>query len=474
MVSRIATITVLVALIAVGGSACGSLSGSAGAPTTGRLTLKPCTVHEIPARCGTFIVPENRLKPNGRTIGLRVVVLPAMFKPVANDAVTYITGGPGYAVTDDTAVLANELIDLNEHHDVLLVDQRGTGSDAYYCPNPTKPLSSNAEKRNYVRDCLTAFGGDVNQYGTRTAMDDLDAVRAALGYRQLDVIGGSYGATAAQVYLKLHPSSVRTLTLVGATAIDVPFFGRWAVNAQRALNQVAAICHSQPGCREAFPNWERQFGELVKAWNAHPVQTRSGVMMTGNELAGVVHVMLLDMNKAPSIPLVVSRAAQGDFAPLNQQGPGNLRPQGTLLMAWSIWCNEPWTGLDANPPWGTEFDSYTTAYIAEFRGVCTFFPKRTEPRSLWTFSSTSTAPVLAIEGGADPQDPPTNVSNLKRHFPDSRIVILPHIGHEFNTASFGGCISTMMFNFVERATTKGLNTTLCNGAIVFPPIPVTG
>ena len=182
MVSRIATVTVVVALIAVGGSACGSLSGSAGAPTTGRLTLKPCTVHEIPARCGTFIVPENRLKPNGRTIGLRVVVLPAMFKPVANDAVTYITGGPGYAVTDDTAVLANELIDLNEHHDVLLVDQRGTGSDAYYCPNPTKPLSSNAEKRNYVRDCLKAFGGDVNQYGTRTAMDDLDAVRAALGY----------------------------------------------------------------------------------------------------------------------------------------------------------------------------------------------------------------------------------------------------------------------------------------------------
>ena len=31
---------------------------------------------------------------------------------------------------------------------------------------------------------------------SRMAMDDLDAVRAALGYRQLDVIGGSYGATA--------------------------------------------------------------------------------------------------------------------------------------------------------------------------------------------------------------------------------------------------------------------------------------
>jgi len=475
MVFRVARVVVAATLIAVVSSSCGSSSPSTTPPTTGRPTLKPCTVQAIPARCGTFVVPENRLKPNGRTVALRVVVLPALLKPVANDAVTYITGGPGYAVTDYTAVLANELIDLNEHHDVLLVDQRGTGSTAYSCPNPTKSLSSNAEERKYIRDCLKAFGGDVNQYGTRTAMDDLDAVRAALGYRQLDVIGGSYGATAAQVYLKLHPSSVRTLILESGTAIDVPLFGRWAVNAQRALDQVAAICRSQPGCRTAFPDWERQFGELVTAWNAHPVQTRKGVMMTGDEFAGVIHVMLLDMDTAASIPLVVSSAAKGDFAPLNQQGPGDLRPPTMQLMDLSIWCNEPWTGLDAQAPWGTEFDSYTAAYIAEFQRACTFFPKRTEPESLWTFSASSTVPVLAISGGADPQDPPTNLSSLKRHLPDSRIVILPHIGHELNIGISGtGCVDTMMLNVVERATTKGLNTTLCNGAILFPAIPLTG
>lgn len=427
----------------------------------------------VPARCGTFVVPENRLKPNGRTIGLRVVVLPALLKPVANDAVTYLTGGPGDAVTQETADLSNELIDWNEQHDILLVDQRGTGSTAYYCADQTTttPVSSNAEVRNHTHGCLRGFGGDVNQYGTRAAIDDLDAVRVALGYRQLDVIGSSYGATAAQVYLKLHPSSVRTLILVAGTAIDVPIFGRWAVNAQRALDQVAAICDSQPACRKAFPNWERQFGELVKAWNAHPVHTRSGVSMTGDELAGVVHVMLLDTEKATSIPLVVSRAAQGVYAPLNQQGPGDLSWTGLQLMAWSIWCNEPWTGLDAKPPWGTEFDSYTATKIAAFRRACTFFPKRAEPDSLWTFHSTSPVPVLAVEGGADPQDPPTDLASLKRHFPDSRIVILPHIGHEFSS---GGCVDAMISNVIDRATTKGLDTTLCNSAILVPQITLTG
>ena len=285
-------------------------------------------VQGIDARCGTFVVPENRAKPNGRTIGLHVVVLPAFSKPARKDAVTYLAGGPGDAATEQAADRSWQLSALNMYRDILLVDQRGTGGS-----NP--------------------HGGDVTQYGTRMAMDDLDAVRAALGYRQLDVIGSSYGATAAQVYLKLHPSSVRTLILSGATAIDVPFFDRYAVNAQRALDQLAKLCASDPACRKAFPGWERQFGELVKAWNAHPVNG-----MTGDQLASVVHVMLLDLEKAVSIPLVVSRAAKGDYAPLEQAGPGDLdgrpEPHGLVDLVQRALGRARCEG-----PWGTDFDSYT-------------------------------------------------------------------------------------------------------------------
>ena len=64
---------------------------------------KPCVVQGIDARCGTFVVPENRAKPNGRTIGLNVVVLPAFSKPARKDAVTYLAGGPGDAATEQAA-----------------------------------------------------------------------------------------------------------------------------------------------------------------------------------------------------------------------------------------------------------------------------------------------------------------------------------------------------------------------------------
>ena len=400
---------------------------------------EPCVVDGVEARCGTFVVPENRTKPNGHTIGLNVVVLPSFAKPAGRDAVTYIEGGPGGAATEDAAIRIEQLTLLNTNHDILLVDQRGTGRS-------------------------TREDADVTQYGTRMAMDDLDAVRAALGYRQLDVIGSSYGATAAQVYLKLHPRSVHTLVLAGATAIDVPFFDRYAVNAQRALDQVAQLCSSDPGCREAFPGWEHQFGELVKAWNAHPEHG-----MTGDELASVVHVLLLDGTKAVSIPLVVSSAAKGDYGPLDDAGSGDLGVELTL-MAKSIWCNEPWTGLDAQGPWGTDFDSYTAARIAAFRDRCTSVPKRAEPDSLWTLPASSRVPLLAFVGGADPQDPLTNLSNLKQHFPDSRAVVFAHVGHSFG---IGGCVDEMMAELVDRGTTRGLDTTRCDGAVVVPSFPLT-
>ena len=219
-----------------------------------------------------------------------------------------------------------------------------------------------------------------------------------------------------------------------------------------------------PACRKSFPLWQRQFGALVKAWNAQPVHG-----MTGDRLASIVHVMLLDLEKAVSIPLVESRAAEGDYTRLEEHGPGDLDVD-LERMSLAIWCNEPWTGLEVRGPWGTDFDNYTTAKIAAFRQNCASIPKRAEPRSVWTLPASSPVPVLALVGGADPQDPVTNLSDLKQHFPDSRTVIFPHIGHQFG---IGGCADAMMADFVERRTTAGLDITRCDGGVVVPPFELS-
>lgn len=68
----------------------------------------------------------------------------------------------------------------------------------------------------------------------------------------------------------------------------------------------------------------------------------------------------------------------------------------------------------------------------------------------------SRVPVLALVGGADPQDPATNLLDLKRRFPDSRTVVLLHLGHDLR---WDGACDAMLADFVARGTTRGLDTT---------------
>jgi pimeloyl-ACP methyl ester carboxylesterase len=420
--------------------------------------LTPCEAQGVKARCGTLTVPENRARPKGRKIGLNVVVVPAARKPAAADAFTYIPGGPGGAATQLTSWVMQTFPWVHTRHDIVLVDQRGTGqSNPLACALPTHPLDTPARARAYAQACLRSLKADVSQYGTRAAMDDLDALRAALGYRKLDIYGASYGATAAQVYLKRHPSSVRTITLDGATAIDVPFFSRFAVNAQAALDQVAARCAADAACRKTFPTWRQDFSKLVRAWDETPITNRKNETTTGSGLAGVVQGMLLDAATAAEIPLVVSRAAAGDYRPLNT----HIKPeaQALNLMFYGIWCSEPWVGLDARGPWHTDFDSNTTAAITSHRGICAYVPKRAEPAAAWALPH-ATTPLLLLAGGADPQDPIGNMPQLKQAFPDGRALVVPDYGH---TVAQYGCMGKLVSNFVISGNAHALNTSCVSG-----------
>ena len=81
------------------------------------------------------------------------------------------------------------------------------------------------------------------------------------------------------------------------------------------------------------------------------------------------------------------------------------------------------------------------------------------------------APHVQPSAGARPRrrrrpaGPIENLANLKQHFPDSRTIIFPHIGHHFG---IGGCLYQVLADFVDRGTTKGLDTTGCDGAVFVP------
>ena len=103
---------------------CGSERAS-----VGRVALRPCQLPGIvePLRCAEVPVPEVRGGGATRTLRLRVVIVPALNPSAANEPWVEVVGGPGNAATDFARQFVEDLGYIRQTHDVLLVDQRGTG-----------------------------------------------------------------------------------------------------------------------------------------------------------------------------------------------------------------------------------------------------------------------------------------------------------------------------------------------------------
>jgi pimeloyl-ACP methyl ester carboxylesterase len=408
--------------------------------------LTSCTLDGVRARCGHVVVPLAHARRHGPTIALRVAVIPALEKPVRRDAFTYLAGGPGGAATDFAADAAAIWRGVNLHHDILLVDQRGTGgSHPLECPYPS-PVVTPKSLRPYIASCLRRLHANPLQYGTIAAADDLDAVRQALGYRRLDLYGSSYGATLAQEFLIRHPRSVRTIVLDGATLVSIPFYSRFATNGQRALEAVAARCHDAANCAAAYPAWSAQLVRLIRAWNRSPIHLPGAGRFTGDNLAGVVQSLTTSAEGASELPDLVSRAAAGDLLPLSEHVVGGERITSSLLF-WSIVCNEPWVGLGSKWSGRSYLGGFTRHALSTAHAVCSLLPAHHEPQTEWALPRSSGVPVLALVGGADPQDPLGNLTGLHRHFRNATVIIAHGMAH---TVGQYGCLGALVSRFVNR------------------------
>jgi pimeloyl-ACP methyl ester carboxylesterase len=432
-----------------------------GGASTRELPLRPCTLASaLEARCGTFSVPENRTLEGGRSIGLRVAVVPARDGGSRRDPIVYLAGGPGGAATAD-AVGVQELFSVaNESRDILLVDQRGTGrSNAHDCPAPGKPLVSGAAIRRYVEACLAKVDADASQYTSIPAMDDLADVVRALGYEQVDVYGVSYGATAAQYLLAQHPDLVRTAILDGGTLLDVPIFELWARNGERSLRSILSRCARSPRCSRAYPRVRSEVFEMMARLRKAPVRAH-GVVIRPAEAAGTLHTLTRTPEGATRIPWIAHQAVKGDWSPLvltmDEQGTGAVETR--RLMFWSIVCNEPWArwspARTRAAGRGTYLAERTALDARLASAVCSVWPKAAQPA--WSRARVhSEVPVLLVVGGNDPQDPLANVRGASTAMPSSRTVVVPHAGHG---ALQLGCLRGLANQFVERGTAVGLDT----------------
>lgn len=450
------------------------------------LSLAPCQVPGVTgeARCGTHEVFENRTTNRGRKINLKVVVLPATGQNRAPDPYFYLAGGPGSAATEEAGGLAREFALIRERRDIVLVDQRGTGSSnplncKFFDPSDMQSHFGYFFPLEDVRKCRAQLEpkADLSLYTTPIAADDLDDVRAALGYEQINVIGGSYGTRAAMVYMKRHPHRVRTVTLHGVAPTNQFMPRDFPQDTERALNGILGECETDAACRSTFPNLRAEaravLARLVRApvevEVLHPKTGERTIVKLPRELAAeAVRYMLYHPGAAKQIPLFLHLAAQGDYTPLAESALFYRREivaSDSNGMYLSVTCAEDLPSIKPGEGERNAADTLLGDYrLRQQREACALWPRSPLPAD-YAEPVRSDTPVLILSGEWDPVTPPSNGDAVAKHFPNSLHVVVPHGGHGFGGLEGVSCIQRLSAEFVERGAAKGLDAASCVSAI---------
>ena len=456
----------------------------------GSLEFKSCSLSTpfeggaVAAQCGTLKVPENPAAPAGRKISLKIAWVPAARDDAAEpDPVFMLAGGPGQSATESYPQVASAFREILKKRHVILVDQRGTGgSNALTCKETfdETQLPSPQAAADYTRRCLATLSSraDPRFYSTTEAIQDLDAVRKALGAAQINLVGISYGTRVAQQYAARYPQSTRTIVLDSVAPNSLVLGNEFARNLEDALDLQFALCAKTPACVQRMGNPREKLRTLMARLQSDPplVTYRDG--MTGESkqeplnpglVAGLVRMYAYMPLASSLLPLQLNEAANGRYdalMSLSKMLGDQMSDSITMGMQLSVICTEDGSELKPNSAdegtlLGNDFAKYLSAQ-------CAVWPKGQRPAGFRKPLATS-VPALLLSGEFDPVTPPRYGDAVVKTLPNGRHLVLRGQGH--NVIGIG-CMPRLMAQFVDTADAKPLDAK-CLAKLAYTP-PFTG
>jgi pimeloyl-ACP methyl ester carboxylesterase len=466
-------------------------AGAAAGPASAtELRLEACEIPglTVAARCGVYEVFENREARSGRTIPLRVVVLPATGEDRRPDPIVPFAGGPGGSTVDFAAGIATHLAAELEKRDFLLVDYRGTGeSKPLFCPHQQEGQGVEEALANFMPielldDCREALAvdSDLTQYTTSNIVDDVDEIRRALGYESVNLLGASYGSRAVLVYLRRHPEVVRTAVIEGVVPTDARIPLSFAVDAQAALDGWFRECAADDDCRKAFPDPAGDLATaLARLTEEAPTidvidpETRRTIALTlsRNAFVQALRYMLYTSLDALRVPAFLRAAAQGNWEPMAQvaYSVGGLLmasiPDGLYL---SVTCTEDVAAIGPNAAAlqaGTFLGDFR---LSQQRAACAQWVRGALPDG-FRDPVVSEAPTLIVSGERDPVTPARWGYQVQEFLPQSVHLVVPNGGHGWFGLEGTECVDALQSRLWETGGIGGLDAETCRASITRPP-----
>jgi pimeloyl-ACP methyl ester carboxylesterase len=437
-----------------------ALAGCAGGPSRGpaqALRWQPCPhqVSTVPGmRCGQLRVPLDYQRPNGRKITLALSEVPATAPPSQRQGVLLVNpGGPGAPGLSLAATVASGLPPaVAADYDIVGFDTRGVGlSEPELVCDPSffsreqpdfVPANQAAEQpliaraKAYAADCERKFGWLLPYMSTEDLARDMDSIRTALGQRQINYFGYSYGTYLGQVYATMFPHRLRRMVLDSIVNPDGVW---WADN----ISQDYAF----QGRMDAFFGWVAGYdsyyhlgstqAEVTAAWDramtrllAHPIDGPSGPLVGPDELSNTFLVGGYSNSYWPYLA-----TALADYLNHGQTGPlvslyqqAGQQSENEFAVYNAVECSDvdwprSWTMWNTDNAKVSAAAPYETWPNAWFNASCAFWPVKGPAKPI-RVGAAGLPPILMLQGTLDAATPYQGALVARRLFPSARMVVV--------------------------------------------------
>ena len=455
---------------------------AAAPPSVGAVPFTRCS-RGSEFRCAHVAVPLDRTGGVPGTVNLLVERRPATRGP-ARGTVLALAGGPGQAAAkldgDFAAVLGPAL----RRRDLVVFDQRGTGgSGLLRCPAleglDTRPEASPEEFAAAGAACAASLGPAATHYTTADSVEDIEAIRQALGVPRLTLFGVSYGTKVAEAYAKRYPAQVDGLIL---DSVVLPTAGDpLSESTLAALPRVLGALCAGGACARIGADPMADLRALSRRFD---VGARLGSAFDGRgrrrrlplDAAALVQIAVsgdFDPVLRADLPGAVRAALHGDREPLARAllraaSVEAAKPQDVSDAAFAAaTCEEDQQLWDRTTPISDRLAAARAAVarlpdaavdpfgrMAELQantGLCLRWPTGPVAPAL---SSTPLpdVPALVLSGRDDLRTPLEDARTLAAQLPHARLLTVPNVGHAVLFNDLSGCAARAVAAFLAAST----------------------
>lgn len=414
--------------------------------------------------CGFVVVPEDHRNPDGPSIRLAVVVVKDQSDEHQPDPVILLAGGPGERTVTNAPQLATILAPLHPNRDVIIFDQRGVGESepALECPEFFKAMLDNLDEPDSdvatetifnafmaCRDRLVSQGYNLSVYTTAQSAADVNAIRTALGYEQVNLYGGSYGSLLAQATMRDFPDHIRSVAFNSTLPLEKSVFVDATTTFANAILHLLDSCAADEACNGAYPDLQFVLFEVIERLNAEPIPITVtnpldgqsyDALLTGDAVRGNLGTFLYISQIIPVLPQAIYDVHNGDLELMTQLSSSRLALLDLLSrgMMLSVMCNVDLVGRTPedllNITAGLPTQLVSTAdpeFTIEYGmfGICENWPVPVADLSAKE-PLVSDIPTLVLEGEFDPVTPPEYGKLVAGYLLNGYYFEFPGVGHD--------------------------------------------